>query len=88
MYMNYITTTQLRTMSTSLVDMLMAGEQVNLIHRSKIIGIIEPKEKDEKILTREDVEKLYSAISILNLPKTTRFQRKQTYLRHIIQKYG
>ncbi|KKP47235.1 MAG: hypothetical protein UR39_C0005G0048 [Candidatus Woesebacteria bacterium GW2011_GWA1_33_30] len=75
-------------MSTSLVDMLMAGEQVNLIHRSKIIGIIEPKEKDEKILTREDVEKLYSAISILNLPKTTRFQRKQTYLRHIIQKYG
>ena len=86
--MNYITTTQLRTMSTSLVAMLMAGEQVNLIHRSKIVGTIEPKEKDEKILTREDVEKLYSAISILNLPKTTRFQRKQTYLRHIIQKYG
>jgi len=86
--MNYITTTQLRTRSTSLVAMLMAGEQVNLIHRSKIVGTIEPKEKDEKILTREDVEKLYSAISILNLPRTTKSQRKQTYLKHIMQKYG
>jgi len=48
MNMNYITTTELRTKSSSLVQKLLNGEEVTLIHRSKIIGEIVPKEFEQK----------------------------------------
>lgn len=43
MYMNYITTTELRTKSVGLVETLLAGNSVDLIHRSKVVGSIIPK---------------------------------------------
>jgi len=45
--MNYITTTELRTKSSNLVESLLKGEEINLIHRSKVIGAIVPKEASQ-----------------------------------------
>jgi len=40
--MDYITTTDLRTKSTELVEALEAGQSVKLVHRSKIVGLVSP----------------------------------------------
>ncbi|OGM77184.1 hypothetical protein A2188_01435 [Candidatus Woesebacteria bacterium RIFOXYA1_FULL_43_9] len=42
--MNLITTTELRTKTTNLIAMLLAGKEVNLIHRSQIIGVMIPSD--------------------------------------------
>lgn len=47
--MDYITTTQLRTQTSKLVKALEKGESVTCIHRSKVIGVFEPVEKDANI---------------------------------------
>lgn len=41
--MQFITTTELRTQSKKLVKTLQEGNSVYLIHRSKVIAIIIPK---------------------------------------------
>ena len=40
--MNYITATQLRTKVPFLIKALKSGEKLNLVHRSKLIGLIMP----------------------------------------------
>ena len=83
--MNYITTTQLRTHSSQLIDLLRKGVNVSLIHRSKIVGVIKPAPKEGKPF---DVEKFKKLISGLNLPKTTDAQREKIYRSHLEKKYG
>lgn len=82
--MNYITTTQLRTKSSELVNTLKRGSSVSLIHRSKVIGEIKPK-KEAKPFNAEDFKKLVDG---LDLPKTTYAQREKIYRKHLMEKYG
>lgn len=87
MYMNYITTTQLRTKSPELVNSLSKGMTVSLIHRSKIIGEIKPK-KETKPLTREDIRKLKKLAKELHLPRLSYGERERRYRKHLMEKYG
>lgn len=85
--MQYITTTDLRTKSSELVNSLSRGEIVSLVHRSKIIGEIKPK-KDLKPLTKDDIQQLKNLALELNLPKISYKQREKIYRKHIMEKYG
>ncbi len=86
--MNYITTTELRTRSSELIDFLLAGETVDLIHRSSIVGTIIPKEEEPENLTKEDIRKITQALNLLNLPSTTPSERAKNYHLHLKKKYG
>lgn len=85
MYMNYITTTQLRTQSSRLIETLLAGKSVDIIHRSKVVGEIKPKRAVEKVFNAEKVLKLTKK---LDLPKLTYTEREKRYRRHLENRYG
>ena len=51
--MNLITTTELRTRTSELIKALLAGESVDLIHRSQILGEIKPKNISQNHLRRK-----------------------------------
>ncbi len=88
MYMQYITTTELRTKSAELVDTLEQNGKVSLIHRSKVIGVIEPIEAQPKALTEVDIEEIRKAAKELNLPKLSYKEREKSYRKHLMEKYG
>lgn len=83
--MQYITTTELRTKSKQLVEILQEGRSVDLIHRSKVVGEIKPKIYDPKPF---DASSFRHLVEKLNLPKTTSAERKRRYRAHLIKKYG
>ena len=82
--MNYITTTDLRTKSSRLINSLLSGMETSLIHRSKIVGVIKPSSTSKKF----DVEAFKNAIKDLHLPKTTPDEREKIYRMHLMKKYG
>lgn len=84
--MEYITTTGLRTKSTQLVSSLSRGNTISLIHRSKIIGEIQPK-KEERVLTKTDIKQLKKLANLLNLPKLSYKERERRYRKHLMGKY-
>ena len=89
MYMNYITTTELRTKTSELIAQLLAGKKEHLIHRSKLIGKIEPqREQARKVLTAKDIRELKNIVKSLNLPQTTIAEREKNYRKHLEDKYG
>jgi len=85
MYMQYITTTQLRTKSSELVQSLKKGGHISLIHRSKIIGKIHPLPEMAKPFNAKEFRHLTKSLS---LPKTNLNQRKKIYNKQLTQKYG
>ena len=84
--MTYITTTNLRTQSSQLVAHLKKGNTVSLIHRSKIVGVIQPMQDD--LVKPFNDEKFERLVREFNLPKTTPAQRQQRYKSHLLKKYG
>lgn len=82
--MRYITTTDLRTKSSQLVNILKKGGSVSLIHRSKVIGKIQPEQEPKPF----DAKKFKKLVKGLNLPKTTYAQREKIYRKHLMEKYG
>lgn len=85
--MDYITTTNLRTQSSKLVETLKKGGVVSLVHRSKVVGVIKPQ-KEAKTLTKADIEKMQRLATELNLPKTSYKQREKLYREQMMKKYG
>ncbi len=85
--MNYLTTTDLRTKSSELIDLLTKGMEVSLIHRSQIVGVIKPK-KQPKVLTETKIGKLKKLALKLNLPKISYKERAKLYREHLLKKYG
>lgn len=85
--MNYITTTELRTKSKKLVETLKSGGNLKLIHRSKVIGKIEPTQ-EARPLTENDIKELKKAAKKLNLPKLSYIERERRYRKHLEEKYG
>lgn len=85
--MEYITTTNLRTKSSQLVDSLKKGTPVSLIHRSQIIGTIQPAKKKTVAIT--DIKALKKFLeSIRPLKPTTQKERERIYRQHLMKKYG
>lgn len=87
MYMQYITTTELRTKSKKLVEVLQEGQSIDLIHRSKLVGKINPV-YDAKPLTEEGIKRIIKAAKKLNLPKLSYKERERIYRKHLMEKYG
>lgn len=85
--MDYITTTQLRTKSSELVSELKKGKKVSLIHRSKVVGKIEPT-LTSKPLTKEGIKQLKKLAKELNLPQLSYKERERRYRKHMEEKYG
>ena len=85
MYMNYITTTELRTKSTELVNALLLGNSVTLIHRSKVIGKIQPEKNETKVF---NAKRFLKIVKKLNLPKLTPKEMERNYQEHMQKKYG
>lgn len=85
MYMEYMTTTELRTKKSKLVKILEKEGEVSLIHRSTIIGVIKPAANPVKFFDAEVFKKIANE---LNLPHTTPAQREKRYRSHLMKKYG
>lgn len=85
MYMNFITTTDLRTKSSDLIDSLKRGQSLSLIHRSKIVGVIKPAEEEPKRFNAKEVAKIAKQ---MNLPRLSFAEREKRYRDHLVKKYG
>lgn len=85
MYMNYITTTQLRTQTSAFVEALLAGKSIDLIHRSKNLGAITLEPTNIKTTNHARLSK---NIEVLALPYLTQAQIKNNYKEHMTKKYG
>lgn len=84
--MNYITTTNLRTQSTQLVDSLKQGKKVSLVHRSQIIGEISPVKKAVKSF---DIKKFRMFIKSPGGEENLSYaERERLYRKHLEEKYG
>lgn len=82
--MDYITTTELRTKSKQLLKALAAGKIVSLIHRSKVIGRVQPNSTSKPF----NPERFKKIAEELNLPKLSLKQREKNYREHVEKKYG
>ena len=84
--MKYITTTDLRTQSSQLVDSLKQGKKISLVHRSQVIGEILPIKEDAKAF---DIKKFRIFIESPQKGKSLSYQeREQLYRKHLEDKYG
>lgn len=84
--MNYISTTNLRTQSSKLVDFLKQGNMVSLVHRSKIIGEISPISPNAKSF---DIKRFRVFVKITNPAKNISYQeRNALYRKRLKEKYG
>lgn len=85
--MQYITTTELRTKSSKLVDYLTKGNIISLVHRSKVIGTIEPaKFIEAPPATLEGLRAFLKAVKPKRL--TPRLKREEMYRKHLLERYG
>ncbi len=84
--MNYLNTSDLRKKTLVLRDSLKRGESVYLLHRSKVIGIVEPYEQEPKVATLAQLRKVVALLSTGK--KISYTKRKEIYLKHLTDKYG
>ncbi len=83
--MNFITTTELRTKSKDLIKTLQEGRSIDLIHRSRLVGIIKPTKEQPKVFNAKKIAQIAKA---MNLPKLSYAQREKRYRKHLMEKYG
>ena len=85
--MQYITTTNLRTQTPKLVKALEKGDSISLIHRSKVIGVFQPKKQYEAPpINVEEFRKFIKSIKPKKL--IPREKRDEIYRKHLMEKYG
>lgn len=83
---HFITTTELRTRSSELVKLLAAGKSINLVHRSKMIGEIQPQKSDRtKTFSTKEFSK---KVQKLHLPKLTLKEIDRRYRKAMMKKHG
>jgi len=86
-YMNYISTTELRTKSVDLVEALLAGKSIDLIHRSKVVGAIVPK----IITTNKPIDPLKFAKTLKKLEPNKKVSYRQlmkNYEHYMMYRHG
>ena len=80
-----MTTTDLRTQSSQLVQSLQQGKKVSLVHRSQIIGEIVPITADVKPF---DIKKFRTFVKIRHKKDLSYKERERIYRQHLEEKYG
>ena len=88
MYMNIITSTELRTKMPEVIATILSGGSIDLVHRSKIVGEIKPKKYQAKPLTAADIRHIKILAQKLRLPKLSYKEREKRYRKHVMEKYG
>ena len=83
--MNTITATELRTKTKDLMEALLKGEEVSLIHRSRVIGVFKPRKKAPKLFNAKEFTKIAEK---MNLPKLSREEREKRYRNAMMKKHG
>ena len=84
--MKYLSVTDLRKKSSVLKDASKKGENLYIVHRSKIIGIFEPYVDQSKVATRKNLDAFFDAFPI---KKNLSYEkRKSIYKTHLLEKYG
>ncbi|OGM27982.1 hypothetical protein A3D00_04540 [Candidatus Woesebacteria bacterium RIFCSPHIGHO2_02_FULL_38_9] len=83
--MNLITTTDLRTKTSELVELLLAGRSVNIIHRSRVIGEIRPKIEEVKVF---DAKRFKKIVEKLDFPHLTDKEIEKKYREAMTTKHG
>lgn len=84
--MNFITTTNLRTQSSQLVQVLKQGGKVSLVHRSQVIGEISPVHSDAKSF---DIKKFREFIKVPKPKDSLSYEeRDNLYRKRLEEKYG
>jgi len=87
MYMNVITTTELRTKTTDLVAALLAGYQVDLVHRSQTIGVLMPKKNNADTPANSKI--LAESLQAFEPKKKTSYQKLMAkYSNYLQKRYG
>ncbi len=86
--MQLISTTELRTKSKELVNTLLSGKSVSLIHRSKVIAEVKPKKKKLKVFSAKDFEEIKKLSKKLNLPKLSDKEIDRRYREAMMKKHG
>lgn len=93
--MNYITTTELRTKASKLKDSLQKGESTYILHRSQVIGVIEPYKAEKEVpaekklvtFTLDKLKKLHKAFPPSKV-QYTYAERAKIWGDHRREKYG
>jgi len=83
--MNTITATELRTKTKDLVEALLNGEEISVIHRSKVIGIFKPKKSGPKLF---DAEAFMKITKDINLPVLSDEELDKRYRAAMMKKHG
>lgn len=84
--MNYITTTDLRTKSGELIEALLLGKEIELLHRSRKLGRLKLiKEVQLKVFNSKEA---FKVIKKLNLPKLSIEERDRRYREAMMKKHG
>lgn len=86
--MNYITSTDLRTKTPDLLNTLLLGEEIELIHKSKVVATIVPKKYEGKAFSKRDMETMIAATKKLKIPNLSESEREKNYRTHLVKKYG
>lgn len=86
--MNIITATELRTKTSKIIETLLNGGVIDIIHRSKIVGEIRPKKQNLKIMTKKSIQELKALAKKMNLPRLSYKERETKYRGILIKKYG
>lgn len=87
--MTYLSTTDLRTKASLLVKMLASGKSVGLLHRSKVVGQIEPvvvENEDSKDVNVVDLKIFLQKAAPKVILKSK--DKEKIYREHMMKKYG
>lgn len=85
--MNYITATDLRTKTVELIATLKRGGEVSLVHRSEVIGIIQPIQNTPVTITDiKGFERFIDSIKPTELIPLK--DREKVYRRNLMKKHG
>lgn len=83
--MNVITATELRTKTKELVEALLNGEEISVVHRSKIIGSFKPKKRVPKTF---DAEAFMKITKNIDFPVLSDEELDKRYRAAMMKKHG
>lgn len=85
--MQYISTTDLRTKTSILIEALKRGSTITLIHRSQVVGEIRPTKT--RAARPFDPDRFAATLKRLPaLPRLSYQEREGRYRKHLEDKYG
>lgn len=95
-YVEFITSTELRTKTKDLIKALNSNEKVKLLHRSKVIGVISPLQEEappQKPKTLGGLIKAFERLrekypEFANAIPESYEERDRLYRERIMKKYG